>query len=214
VVAVIASRVVTARATAAERRALAWFALAALVPFALLATWAHFAPTPAWEIDLVTALAMGNGLGADVLTTINTLGNLQNWAIFTLVVAVVVAIARGARSGLLVGAAFIVDIVASLVKLGVERGRPDTDAAHLLFGADSFGFPSGHTARVAALVGVVIWAFAPARWRLPLSLALAVILGLVMAYARISLGVHFPIDTLGGLLLGLGWFALIVAALG
>jgi undecaprenyl-diphosphatase len=209
-----AFRATATRTAADERRRLLWLALATAIPFAMLAIWAHFEPTPQWEINLVTALAMGSGVSADVLTTINTLGNLQNWAIFTAVAAVAVAIARGPRLGILVGLSFVVDFVASLVKLFVERGRPDTDAAHLLFGADSFGFPSGHTARVAALVGVVIWSFAPARWRLPLSVAFAVVLGLVMAYARISLGVHFPIDTLGGLLLGLAWFALIVATLG
>jgi undecaprenyl-diphosphatase len=47
----------------------------------------------------------------------------------------------------------------------------------------------------------------PARWRLPLATVSAVIGGLVMGYARVAYGVHFPTDVLGGLLLGVAWFA-------
>jgi len=51
----------------------------------------------------------------------------------------------------------------------------------------------------------------PARWRLPVATAGAIVGGLAMAYARISLGVHFPSDTLGGLVLGVAWFAVTAA---
>ncbi|HEY5489036.1 MAG TPA: phosphatase PAP2 family protein, partial [Candidatus Limnocylindrales bacterium] len=101
-----------------------------------------------------------------------------------------------------------VDFVATLAKDYVQRGRPDTEATHVLFGVDSYGFPSGHTARAAALAGALVWVFVPARWRLPLAIVSALVGGLVMAYARVALGVHFPTDTLGGLLLGICWFAL------
>src|SRR4051794_41200733 len=111
------------------------------------------------------------------------------------------------RAGLFIGATFFVDFVATLAKSWVERGRPDTVAAHLLFGTDSFGFPSGHTARAAALAGALVWVFVPARWRLPAATIGAIIGGLAMAYARISLGGYFPTDTPGGILLGVGMVA-------
>jgi len=114
---------------------------------------------------------------------------------------------RGLRAGVLVGATFFVDFLATLAKGYAERVRPDTPAAHLLFGSDSFGFPSGHTARAAALIGALIWVFAPARIRVPAAIVGAIIGGVVMGYARVSLGVHFPTDALGGLLLGLAWLA-------
>lgn len=63
----------------------------------------------------------------------------------------------------------------------------------------SFGFPSGH-----AQNAVVVWGFLAARSRnpkvwLPLALALAVLIGC----SRLTLGVHFPVDVLGGWLVGL-----------
>jgi len=201
------SRVHLTRTTAAERRWLVGIAVAALVVFVALAVWAHDNATQPWEQQLVDALALGNNLPGDAIVTVNTIGNLYNWAVLVAIAAVAVGLLRGMRAGLFVGATFFVDFVATLAKSWVERGRPDTVAAHLLFGTDSFGFPSGHTARAAALAGALVWVFVPARWRLPAATVGAIVGGLGMAYARISLGVHFPTDTLGGLVLGLGWFA-------
>jgi len=205
------SRVPLTRTTAAERRWLVGIALVAIVTFALLAVWAHYNAAPAWEQNVVDALALGQNLAGDVLVTVNTIGNPQNWAVAVVILAVLVALLRGSRAGLFVGATYLVDFVATLSKAFVERGRPDTVAAHLLYGTDSYGFPSGHTARAAALAGALVWVFLPARWRLPVATAGAIVGGLAMAYARVSLGVHFPSDTLGGLVLGVAWFAVTAA---
>jgi membrane-associated phospholipid phosphatase len=201
------SRVHLTRTTAAERRWLVGIAVAALVAFVALAVWAHDNVTQAWEQQLVDQLAVGDNLLGDIVVTLNTAGNLYNWAAVVAIAAVAVGVVRGVRAGVFVGASFLVDFMATLAKVWVERGRPDTVAAHLLFGVDAYGFPSGHTARVAAVTGALVWVFVPVRWRLPAATIGAIIGGLVMAYARISLGVHFPTDTLGGILLGVAWFA-------
>jgi undecaprenyl-diphosphatase len=182
--------------------------LATLVPYLLLAVWAHDVSAGGFEQQLVDALALADNLAGDLVRGLNTLGNPVNWIALTLVVAIVVAFLRGGYAGLFVGATYLVDFVVDVTKAWVERARPDTVAVHQLFGIDTFGFPSGHTARSAALVGALVWVFVPARWRLPAAIVSALIGGLVMAYARIALGVHFPSDTLGGLLVGICWFAL------
>ena len=199
------------RTNSAERRWLVLIGAAALALFVPLAIWAHDTAAAAWEMDLVNLVHLQPNLAGDVLNGLDTLGNPVNWIVLLAVIAVTVGFLRGTRAGVFVGATYIVDFVASLTKDYVQRGRPDTDATHLLFGADSYGFPSGHTARAAALAGALVWVFVPARWRLPAAIVSAVVGGLVMAYARVALGVHFPTDTLGGLLLGICWFALTAA---
>lgn len=200
-------RVLTTRTSLYERRVLVAIAVAVLIPFVLLAIWAHSAPPAAFEQDIVTALLLGQDTWGDFVTLIDTIGNPINWIVVAAVLAVAVGFLRGLRAGVFVGATYLVDLAATLAKSYAERIRPDTAAAHVLFGTDSFGFPSGHTARAAALSGALVWVFAPPRWRLPASIAAALIGGLVMAYARVALGVHFPTDTLGGLLLGIAWLA-------
>ena len=204
-------RVTLTRTTVSERRWLLSVSLVTSIAFAILAIWAYSATAALWEQQVVDALALREGLPSDLVRTLNTMGNLYNWAVVVAIAAVAVGILRGIRAGVLVGASFFVDFIATLAKSFVERGRPDTTEAHLLFGIDSFGFPSGHTARAAALVGALVWVFLPTRYRVPGAILGAIAGGFVMGYARVALGVHFPTDTLGGLLLGVAWFALTAA---
>ena len=65
-----------------------------------------------------------------------------------------------------------------------------------------------------ALVGVLAWVLAPPGQRLRLALIGGVIAGLIMGFARVSLGVHWPTDALGGMMLGIVWFAVTALILG
>lgn len=178
-----------------------------LVPFALLAIWARSASPAPWELGLLDAVAVGPGFSGDIVHATNALGNLPVWAIVVAVAAAFAAVIRGVYAALLVALSFASDLAAFAVKMLVERDRPDTPAVEQFFG-DSSSFPSGHTVRAAALVAVVIWLIAPAKWRVPLAVTGGVIAGAVMGYARISLGVHWPTDAVGGTLVGIAWFAL------
>lgn len=193
--------------TPRERRSLVALAIATLVPFILLAAWARVASPAPWEPAVLDALALGQDLPGDVVRAINTLGNLPVWAVVVGILAVAIGATRGLISGLAVALSFASDIAAAVVKIIVERERPETVAVEHFIGPDSFAFPSGHVVRAVALAAIFGWIVAPARWRLQAALGTGVAAGLVMGYARVALNVHWPTDALGGLLLGLGWLA-------
>ena len=93
----------------------------------------------------------------------------------------------------------------TIVKLAVNRPRPELEDPSV----EAFGksFPSGHT--MAATVGygtllLVFMPLIPRRWRLPAVVAYFVWVTL-MGLSRLSLGVHFVSDVLGGFALGLAW---------
>ncbi len=73
-----------------------------------------------------------------------------------------------------------------------------------------FSFPSGH-ATMAPLVfglGILIWSAPRPRGTRIALLLLAAAASLLIAFSRVYLGVHWPSDVLGGLLLGTGWAAM------
>jgi membrane-associated phospholipid phosphatase len=80
-------------------------------------------------------------------------------------------------------------------KMIIERPRPDQDLWRESSG--TWGYPSGHTSTAFA-VATVVAALLPRRWRWAPFVA-ATIVGL----ARMHVGVHYPMDVVGGALIGL-----------
>ncbi|AXE31317.1 undecaprenyl-diphosphatase [Chromobacterium phragmitis] len=67
-------------------------------------------------------------------------------------------------------------------------------------------FPSNHGTIFAMMA--LCWHFSPARgWGWLLAAA-----GAAVAWSRVFLGVHFPLDMLGALLVAIGWFAVLSPA--
>ncbi len=97
------------------------------------------------------------------------------------------------------GAAALVALeLGQLIGKAIDRLRPyeTISNAHVLVARTTdFSFPSDHaTATGAVAVGLFL---ANRRWGVP-----AVVAAIAMAFTRVYVGVHYPSDVLGGLVLG------------
>ena len=95
-----------------------------------------------------------------------------------------------------------------VLKACVRRERPPL--AHRLVVETSFSFPSGHSNYAAVMlalaVGLLAWRLGTApRWRRAVAGGTLLVLALLVAGSRVWLGVHYPSDVAGGLVLGTTW---------
>jgi membrane-associated phospholipid phosphatase len=168
-------------------------------------------------LGLATAVAVADITAVEIRTfeTINQLDDLLEPLLWlpmqlgSLFGPVVVAVAswlawrqwRPAIGALVVG--LFAWQAAKLVKQLVDRGRPVDELGQIVTRSgtptDGLGFVSGHTSVAFALATVVSpWLSSTGR---VVAYGLAVVVGL----ARIHVGAHLPLDTIGGAALGMAF---------
>lgn len=101
---------------------------------------------------------------------------------------------------------FAADGLAYVVRDAIDRRRPPLvypEPEPLVRVPHQAAFPSGHSATAFACATVIAWA-AP-RLRVP-----AFVLAAAIAWSRVYVGVHWPLDVLGGAALGTAIGAVLV----
>ena len=97
-------------------------------------------------------------------------------------------------------------ILSSLLKLGIDRPRPDL-VSHLVE-VQTLSFPSGHAMMSAVTyltLGSMLAGIVPGRATKIYVLGVAVLITLMVGVSRIYLGVHWPSDVLAGWCAGFAW---------
>ena len=98
----------------------------------------------------------------------------------------------------------------SVIKDVIDRPRPNvSEVETFTVSADTFSFPSGHATIVSAGLATVSIMFRGNMKRTVLFVGLTFEAALV-CFSRIYVGVHYPLDVVGGVLLGTGFSFLLV----
>ena len=150
-----------------------------------------------WEIDLVRLLQSVPGL-VPPMAVFSALGSPA----FYLAFIAVLAWWRERRFAFEIGALIVVAAtVNDLVKLLVHAPRPYWVTTEIVpyETQASFGFPSAH-----AQLAVAVWGLVALRIGRPAVTLVLGVLVLLVGLSRLVLGVHFPVDVVGGYLIGLG----------
>jgi membrane-associated phospholipid phosphatase len=91
-------------------------------------------------------------------------------------------------------------IISNIIKLIIRRDRPyqiDDKIITPLIDSGGYSFPSGHTTEVFALAVAVFFIF-----HNPFLRMFSLFWAFWIAYTRMALGVHYPLDILGGIIIG------------
>lgn len=134
----------------------------------------------------------------------------SGYVMFPLAVVVCIALCRRGRFGpaLAIGVSTAgAVLIATVDKVLVGRPRPPT---HHLEHVTSASFPSGHTMQAGAVLTALLIVYLCSKpGRAGAVAATTATAGLVLGigFSRIYLGVHYPSDVVGGLLLGVAWAA-------
>jgi len=179
-------------------------ALAAFVALSVLVAvgWPPLVQFDTSWSDRARAFGVTHPAWVSTLRVITDAGATGWFLAVGIALAALLAIRRGYRPAAVTAAVTIaVPVIWALMHLWLHRPRPVAGFVILA----SNGFPSGHTSHATAaslLVVLLLWP----RLRRPgrtVAVTVAVLVALVVGVSRAALLAHWPVDVLGGWLLGL-----------
>lgn len=153
------------------------------------------------ELHILDAIqSIRTPIGDVLMPLISKLGDAG--AIWILLAVILIIIPKTRKSGAILAAALLVDLILcnGLLKNLVRRVRPcdvNTSVQLLIARPHDFSFPSGHTAASFAAVAALFFAGEKKMW-VP-----ALVLAVLIAFSRMYLYVHYPTDILGGMIVGI-----------
>lgn len=124
-------------------------------------------------------------------------GDSWFWALALIPIAVAASPEAAYIARVMLVAVAVTAVLVLAIKFSIRRRRPEGEWGQIYRKTDPHSFPSGHAAR-AALLAVLGWGLGPPwlGWTLT-SWALLVIL------ARVAMGVHYLLDVIAGMVLGI-----------
>ena len=152
------------------------------------------------ELQILDALqTMHNPVLDTLMSAITRLGDAG--IIWILLCVVLLILPRTRKSGAILMAALLVDLVVcnGILKPLVHRIRPfdvKTGIELLVKQPTDYSFPSGHTAASFTSVMALYLAGEKKLW------ISALVLAVLIAFSRLYLYVHYPTDVLGGMIIG------------
>jgi membrane-associated phospholipid phosphatase len=151
-------------------------------------------PFPGDAAARLWLLGYGSPAVVEVARVVNYVGSWRVLLPATLLLLGAFPTAR-ARWWIWVGLMLAAPAAEGLLKLVIGRARPEEA---------SMGFPSGHATAAAAFFGAVIYLAGSLRPPLRVAVrAASIVMIVLVALARVMLRAHWPVDTLGGIALGL-----------
>lgn len=143
----------------------------------------------------------------EAVRDITALGSFSVLVFISLSVIVYLVIARQAAAALFVAGSVVGgQVLSSLLKLGMDRPRPEL-VPHLTE-VFTLSFPSGHAMLSAVTyltLGALLAQVSPGRAMKIFALTVAVLVTVLVGASRVYLGVHWPSDVLAGWCAGAAW---------
>ena len=160
--------------------------------------------TAIFQWDSGILLWIQDNLRAGFLTpVVKVINHMGDKGIFWILLTLALLIVRKTRRvGVQCGVAMVIGLIVTnlIIKNWVARVRPYEliPGLECLVGIQKdFSFPSGHTTNSFACAWVLFWR-APRKWGVP-----ALVMAVLISLSRLYVGVHYPTDVIGGLVIGI-----------
>lgn len=134
--------------------------------------------------------------------------------IMTIILLFIFGGISGKKTAIVLALAFIVLIpIGFAAKELVHRSHPTIPESDFLLAQDpnEYSYPSGHATIVSAGAAIALALFRDSKRKLAISLALTAE-AILVCISRVYVGGHYPLDVVGGILLGVGISFLFIGA--